>query len=666
MMSTAFQCTGSDQDHKFDNNSDINGNISCSGIEHCTRNDRIEQLTERLYNNTIILGPMVRANSLPFRLLCLNMGCHTVFSEEIIDRKLVQCKRVVNTELGTVDFVVDKTILFRTVPGLEKESLVLQLGSSTPETALQAARIVQHDVSGIDINMGCPKKFSIQAGMGAALLGTVDLACDIISTLRTHLEIPVSAKIRLLDPDTIDDNNDDANVVLNPTSDPTANPNPNPSNIVAVQEEQVVTRTADFIIALIKAGVCAVTVHCRTRHASSSENLAQHSLLRRVIERVRIYEAEIEVKGDNPYPFLKCDDATVEAGDGCNSTSSGSGFDSARPHKRIKRRIPIISNGDHYQCSAVVHHLQESGCNSVMLARPMLLNASLAVPIRRWFDEHRCHSGSSTVSNSDGDIMDTLEDTRLSGVQSQADVMRAYLRLCIRYKPLFQVAKYALQEMMVFRRHPPSIIRAIIETGLGIDKEAINPVTGGVLTKHPKFSEISRCKSLQELCNVLGGVEQEEGQYPLNDVINGVNGDNVGEDGQSCKRKIEDLSQKTSASLTATVTVTSCRRNDVSISNGLNTSNISNNKRFRLSSPSRALLIDQDGGSVQYNNTNITDTNTNTDTTTTIDSETETETKTAATGAAGACVYYTEPAHTYDDAYFADDDSTAPTAPTAH
>ena len=28
----------------------------------------------------------------------------------------------------------------------------------------------EHDVSGIDVNMGCPKEFSIKGGMGAALL----------------------------------------------------------------------------------------------------------------------------------------------------------------------------------------------------------------------------------------------------------------------------------------------------------------------------------------------------------------------------------------------------------------------------------------------------------------------------------------------------------------
>ena len=117
-----------------------------------------------LYENCIILGPMVRINSLPLRLMCLEYGVHTVFSEEIIDKRIVKCSRKENFALNTIDFVVDNTLLFRTHKDIEKGRCVLQLGTSNPLTALQAVKIVENDVAAIDINMGCPKKFSIQAG----------------------------------------------------------------------------------------------------------------------------------------------------------------------------------------------------------------------------------------------------------------------------------------------------------------------------------------------------------------------------------------------------------------------------------------------------------------------------------------------------------------------
>lgn len=74
--------------------------------------------------------------------------------------------------LNTVDFVVpgeDRSML-QIHKDREKGRLVLQLGTCDGQRALNAARLVEKDVAGIDINMGCPKKFSIQGGMGSALL----------------------------------------------------------------------------------------------------------------------------------------------------------------------------------------------------------------------------------------------------------------------------------------------------------------------------------------------------------------------------------------------------------------------------------------------------------------------------------------------------------------
>eukprot|EP01018_Ginkgo_biloba_P002320 Gb_29671 [translate_table: standard] len=54
------------------------------------------------------------------------------------------------------------------------------------------------DVAAVDVNMGCPKSFSISGGMGAALLAKPELIYDILTTLKRNLEIPVTCKIRLL------------------------------------------------------------------------------------------------------------------------------------------------------------------------------------------------------------------------------------------------------------------------------------------------------------------------------------------------------------------------------------------------------------------------------------------------------------------------------------
>lgn len=164
------------------------------------------------------LAPMVRASTTPLRTLALSYGADWVYTEELVDRALTGTIRVENKELGTIDYVKDAStmskkskkqlakegrapIILRIDPKKERGKLVCQLGSGEPDLALAAALHVHQDVDAIDLNMGCPKKFSVSGGMGSALLSDPERAFRIIRTLTENLSskgIPVSAKIRLL------------------------------------------------------------------------------------------------------------------------------------------------------------------------------------------------------------------------------------------------------------------------------------------------------------------------------------------------------------------------------------------------------------------------------------------------------------------------------------
>lgn len=110
------------------------------------------------YRNKIILAPMVRIGTLPFRLLSLDYGADLVYTEEIIDWKLLRCVRIENRELiavvtlrpkvclaeilGTIDYMDDdRNIVFRTC-SKEKSQVVLQLGTCDADRALKAAKLV--------------------------------------------------------------------------------------------------------------------------------------------------------------------------------------------------------------------------------------------------------------------------------------------------------------------------------------------------------------------------------------------------------------------------------------------------------------------------------------------------------------------------------------------
>lgn len=71
---------------------------------------------------------------------------------------------MVNSKINCIDFVkpqtggqYDEKVIFRTCPTVEAGKLIFQLGTASPELAVEAAKIVVGDVAGIDVNSGCPK-----------------------------------------------------------------------------------------------------------------------------------------------------------------------------------------------------------------------------------------------------------------------------------------------------------------------------------------------------------------------------------------------------------------------------------------------------------------------------------------------------------------------------
>ncbi|RKP09634.1 hypothetical protein THASP1DRAFT_14009 [Thamnocephalis sphaerospora] len=151
-----------------------------------------------LYTNKHILAPMVRVGTLPMRLLALDYGADLVYSPEIVDKAIIGTQRTVDESTGTIHYTKGGKLVFQAHPS-EKDRLVFQLGTADPELALQAAQLVKQDVAAIDLNCGCPKKFSIVSGMGAALLKDPEKLCKILCTLVENIGLPVSCKIRLLE-----------------------------------------------------------------------------------------------------------------------------------------------------------------------------------------------------------------------------------------------------------------------------------------------------------------------------------------------------------------------------------------------------------------------------------------------------------------------------------
>ncbi|MCP9260568.1 hypothetical protein DINM_003558 [Dirofilaria immitis] len=153
-----------------------------------------------LYAKKLILAPMVRAGRTPLRILALEYGADLVYTEEIVDQKLLSSQRSVNDTFGTIDYTCEDDVVLRICDRNERQKCVLQIGTSDAQRAADVVKkCIGNDVAAIDINMGCPKPFSIAGGMGAALLGNPEKAKEIVQTCVSTSAVPISCKIRVLD-----------------------------------------------------------------------------------------------------------------------------------------------------------------------------------------------------------------------------------------------------------------------------------------------------------------------------------------------------------------------------------------------------------------------------------------------------------------------------------
>ncbi|WEW59972.1 tRNA-dihydrouridine synthase 2 [Emydomyces testavorans] len=193
------------------------------------------------YRGKVVLAPMVRSGETPSRLVSLKYGADLVWGPETVDRAIIGANRRINPRTSMIEFTripsnggqpnkpAQESVLYRIDPVREKGKLIFQLGTASPSLAVQAAKVVAGDVSGIDVNSGCPKPFSTSGGMGAALLQTPDLLVSILEALVEEVgkpyEIGISVKIRLL-----------------------AEPE----------------RTETLVTRLCRTGITGLTVHCRT------------------------------------------------------------------------------------------------------------------------------------------------------------------------------------------------------------------------------------------------------------------------------------------------------------------------------------------------------------------------------------------------------------------
>ncbi|BFU26320.1 dihydrouridine synthase dus family protein [Entamoeba histolytica] len=139
-----------------------------------------------------VLAPMVGICTISYRSMALDAGASAVFTEELVSKRLCECKRVENS--GIIQYIHKNDVMLTLKPEQQSKT-ILQLGTFDVESSVKCVSLIQ-EVCGIDINLGCGMWFSTKGEMGQALVDNRDKLEKIVKAL-VGLSKPISAKIRL-------------------------------------------------------------------------------------------------------------------------------------------------------------------------------------------------------------------------------------------------------------------------------------------------------------------------------------------------------------------------------------------------------------------------------------------------------------------------------------
>ena len=135
-------------------------------------------------SNQVVLAPMAGICNSAYRQICKDMGCGLIYAEMVSD------KAITYNNQKTID------MLYMT----EKERPISQqIFGSDKESFVEAAKFIEKEMKPdiIDINMGCPvPKVAVRAQAGSALLKDIDKIFDIVSSVVSAVNVPVTVKIR--------------------------------------------------------------------------------------------------------------------------------------------------------------------------------------------------------------------------------------------------------------------------------------------------------------------------------------------------------------------------------------------------------------------------------------------------------------------------------------
>ena len=135
------------------------------------------------WKGRVILAPLTRVGTLPFRRLCADFGASVTLSEMAFARPLAKGDRVERARL-------------RKAP--TETCFGLQIATNNVSEGLAAARLAADaGAAFIDLNCGCPIFEATRRGLGSALLRNPRKLARLVAGMAEASPLPVTVKIRL-------------------------------------------------------------------------------------------------------------------------------------------------------------------------------------------------------------------------------------------------------------------------------------------------------------------------------------------------------------------------------------------------------------------------------------------------------------------------------------
>ena len=136
-------------------------------------------------NNRVVLAPMAGISNPAYMKICEEMGVGYAITE------LLSAEAIIRNNKKTLDML----------NGIDKLNIpvAIQIFGANPKVMAEAAKIIEKSFNAkiIDINMGCPvPKVAIHSKAGSGLLRNPQLVYEIVKSVTSAVNIPVTVKIR--------------------------------------------------------------------------------------------------------------------------------------------------------------------------------------------------------------------------------------------------------------------------------------------------------------------------------------------------------------------------------------------------------------------------------------------------------------------------------------